>query len=192
MAKRVYFAFHYQDVIDFRANVIRNHWLTKADRESAGFFDASIWENAKKTSELAVKRLINGAIQNTSCTCVLIGSETFKRRWVRYEIMKSIKKGNKIFGVHINCIRGKDEKTKNLGPNPFDYLSYQFSEDGNKLYLYETLIGKWVDYGDLSSYSLKTIPPQKQYGKWYRLSSVYPAYDWVKDDGYNKFVDWVG
>jgi hypothetical protein len=25
MAKRVYFAFHYQDVIDFRANVVRKH-----------------------------------------------------------------------------------------------------------------------------------------------------------------------
>jgi len=25
MAKRIYFAFHYQDVIDFRANVVRNH-----------------------------------------------------------------------------------------------------------------------------------------------------------------------
>lgn len=25
MAKRVFFSFHYQDVIDFRANVVRNH-----------------------------------------------------------------------------------------------------------------------------------------------------------------------
>ena len=59
MAKRVFFSFHYQDVIDFRANVVRNHWLTKSDREDAGFFDASIWETAKRTSSLALKRLIN-------------------------------------------------------------------------------------------------------------------------------------
>ena len=25
MAKKVFFSFHYQDVIDFRANVVRNH-----------------------------------------------------------------------------------------------------------------------------------------------------------------------
>jgi len=192
MAKRVYFAFHYQDVIDFRANVVRNHWLTKPDRESAGFFDASVWENAKKTSELAVKRLINGAIQNTTVTCVLIGSETFKRRWVRYEIMKSIQKGNKIFGVHINGIRGKDEKTKTLGPNPFEYLSYKFNENGNKLLLYEEIRGKWADYGDLDSYSLAKIAPQNKWGKWYGLSSIYPVYNWVKDDGYNNFGNWVG
>jgi len=48
MAKRVFFSFHYQDVIDFRANVVRKHWLTKRDREAAGFFDASVWETAKK------------------------------------------------------------------------------------------------------------------------------------------------
>lgn len=62
MAKKVFFSFHYQDVIDFRANVVRNHWITKPDRSAAGFFDASIWEDAKKTSELALKRLINNGL----------------------------------------------------------------------------------------------------------------------------------
>jgi hypothetical protein len=49
MAKRVFFSFHYQDVIDFRAIVVRQHWMTKPDREEAGFFDASIWESARRT-----------------------------------------------------------------------------------------------------------------------------------------------
>ena len=35
MAKRVYFAFHYQDVCDFRAKVVRNHRTTKPHREAA-------------------------------------------------------------------------------------------------------------------------------------------------------------
>lgn len=88
MARRVFFSFHYQDVIDFRANVVRNHWLTKPDREAAGFFDASIWEDAKKTGSIVLKRLINKEVQNTSVTVVLIGSNTYARRWVRYEIIK--------------------------------------------------------------------------------------------------------
>lgn len=90
MAKRVFFSFHYQDVIDFRANVVRKHWRTKSDRKDAGFFDASIWETAKRTSSLALKRLINSELQNTSVTVVLIGSGTYARRWVRYEIIKSM------------------------------------------------------------------------------------------------------
>jgi hypothetical protein len=48
MAKRVFFSFHHDDVKAFRANVVRQHWVTKPNREAAGFFDASIWEKAKK------------------------------------------------------------------------------------------------------------------------------------------------
>jgi hypothetical protein len=110
MAKRVYFCFHYQDVIDFRANVVRNHWLTKPDREAAGFFDASLWDTAQKQGDVAIKRLINSGIDGTTATCVLIGSDTYARPWVRYEIMKSFKKGNSIFAIHINSIPGKDKR----------------------------------------------------------------------------------
>lgn len=56
----VFFSFHYQDVIDFRANVVRNHSVTKD--HNGGFFDASIWESAKKTGDLALKRLINSGV----------------------------------------------------------------------------------------------------------------------------------
>ena len=73
MAKRVFFSFHYQDVIDFRANVVRQHWMTKPDREEAGFFDASIWESARRTGSVALKRLINAGLDGTSVTCVLVG-----------------------------------------------------------------------------------------------------------------------
>jgi hypothetical protein len=59
MASRVYFCFHYQDVIDFRANVVRNHWMCKPDRDEAGFFDASIWETARKTGNIAIKTKAN-------------------------------------------------------------------------------------------------------------------------------------
>src|SRR5438874_12467400 len=110
MAKRVYFAFHYQDVIDFRANVVRNHNFLGV--ESAGYYDHSIWEEAKNTSPLALKRLINAELQNTSVTAVLIGSHTWARRWVRYEIMKSIERGNSLLGVHINSIKGKHQLCK--------------------------------------------------------------------------------
>ena len=101
MAKKVFFSFHYQDVIDFRANVVRNHGTFILSPQDAGYYDSSMWEKAKKESDLALKRLINNGLKNTSNTCVLIGTETYLRPWVRYELLKSIKKGNHIFGVHI-------------------------------------------------------------------------------------------
>ena len=188
MAKRVFFSFHYQDVIDFRANVVRNHWLTKKDREDAGFFDASIWEEAKKKGNLSLKRLINGGLKNTSTTCVLVGSDTFNRKWVNYEIMKSVSIGNHILAVHINSIKGKDKKTKTKGPNPLYYLGYSFSKDGKTVNLYDYIDKKWIKYTDLDSYSVKEVA-EKYRNKIYRLSSDYNIYDWNDDDGYDNFSD---
>jgi hypothetical protein len=105
MGNRVFFSFHYQDVIEFRANVVRNHWVAKPNRTAAGFYDASLWEDTKKQGKTALKRLINSGVDNTSNTCVLIGSSTYARPWVRYELLKSFKRGNHIFGVLINGIR---------------------------------------------------------------------------------------
>jgi len=190
MAKRVFFSFHYQDVIEFRANVVRNHWLTKPDRQSAGFFDSSIWEDAKKTSDLALKRLINTGLKNTSNTCVLIGSDTFNRRWVSYEIMKSLEVGNHIFGVHINSIKGKNGKTKSKGNNPLFYLGISFSKDGKKINLHDFINDKWIKYPDLDGWDVKEVE-KKHREKIHRLSDLYEIYDWIDDDGYNNFSNWV-
>ncbi|HEY0046927.1 MAG TPA: TIR domain-containing protein [Flavobacterium sp.] len=190
MAKKVFFSFHYQDVIDFRANVVRNHWLTKPDRSAAGFFDSSIWESSKKTGNSALKKLINDGLTNTSNTCVLVGTDTYNRKWVSYEIVKSVQKGNHIFCVHINSIKGKDGKTKSKGCNPLYYLGYSYSEDGKKLNLHDYVDNKWITYPDLEGWDVKEIE-QKYRGKIYRLSSNYNIYDWVDDDGYNNFLKWV-
>jgi len=130
MAKRVFFSFYYQDVIDFRANVVRQHWLTKPDRQAAGFFDASIWGNAKLTGDVGIKRVINAGLNGTTVTCVLIGSSTYARRWVRYEIMKSFRRGNSLFAVHINSIKGRDQRTKPRGLNPLFQLGVTYSDSG--------------------------------------------------------------
>lgn len=189
MAKRVFFSFHYQDVIDFRVNVVRNHKLTKDD--NSGYFDASIWEDAKKTSDLALKRLINGELKNTSVTCVLVGTDTFNRRWVDYEIMKSISKGNDLIAVHINGIKGKDGKTKSKGNNPLYYLGYSFDATGKKLNLHNFIQGEWVKYTDLDGWSVSEVVESKR-NKVFRLSTLYSVYDWIDDDGYNNFSTWVG
>jgi hypothetical protein len=192
MANRVFFSFHYQDVIDFRANVVRNHWLTKPDREAAGFYDASIWESAKKQGETALKRLINGGLENTSNTCVLIGSETYARPWVRYEILKSFKRGNHLFGVHINSIKGRNGLTKLSGPNPFEYVGVTFSRSGETATLWEKVGGTWVEYDkvdDGACYRSQVSEPYR--GNGYNLGTWYPVYDWNAADGFNRFSSWL-
>jgi hypothetical protein len=189
MAKRVYFAFDYQDVIHFRANVVRKHNFAEGV-ESAGYYDHSMWEEARNTSPQALKRLINSELENTSVTVVLIGSDTWARRWVRYEIFKSVKRGNRVLGIHINNIKGKDEKTKPLGPDPFNNLALEFSEDGNQVKPTEWINGAWHYYTDLEPYPLARRPhPNK--GSHIRLTNWCPVYDWVANNGYENFDSWI-
>jgi hypothetical protein len=192
MASRVFFSFHYQDVIDFRANVVRNHWMTKPDREAAGFFDASIWESAKKQGDIALKRLINGGLENTTNTCVLIGSDTYFRPWVRYEILKSFKRGNHIFGVHINSIKGKDGLTKSSGLNPLQHVGVTYSENGKTATLWELVGNEWVKYDKIdgsANYDVQVGEPYQ--GKGFNLGTWYKTYDWKSDDGFTNFPNWV-
>lgn len=194
MAKRVYFAFHYQDVIDFRANVVRNHWVTKEHRDDAGYFDKSIWEEAKSPGGIGLKRLINNNLDNTSVTCVLIGSQTYARPWVRYELLKSFKRGNILMGIHINSITGKDRQTKPLGPNPLQYVGVTYSADGQTATLWEKNGDKWVHYTEIdgsASYKVNIAEPYRNKG--YNFSTYgFKTHDWIGDKGYDNFASWVG
>jgi len=191
MARRVYFALHYEDVKDFRANVVRMSWVTKPDREIAGFYDASLWEEAKKKGELGIKRLINSGLENTSVTAVLIGTETFSRRWVRYEIAKSFERGNGLIGIFIHNIPDKFKMTVQQGPNPFDYLHFQIDNYGNKIPLLEWNGQKWIEYNDTPVITTSNV--SYNFGEVLKgqFSKIFPVYDWMNNDGYNNFANWV-
>lgn len=193
MAKRVFFSFHYQDVVDFRANVVRQHWMTKPDREDAGYFDASVWESARRQGEASLKRLINGALENTSNTCVLIGSETWARPWVRYELLKSFRRGNHLLGVHINGIRSKSGDVKPQGPNPLEFVGVTFSSDGRTATLWERGEGNsWIKFDKIDGSADYSCQVDSKYqGKGFHLGQWYSVHDWVKDDGFNSFSSWV-
>lgn len=190
MAKKVYFAFDYEDVADFRANVVRKHNFAEGV-ETAGYFDASIWEEAKKKDPAALKRLIDGALNNTTVTAVLIGSDTYARRWVRYEIMRSVQSGNLVLGIHINSIAGKDTKTKPFGANPLEHLGLQISTDGKKGSPVVWDGQKWVYLTDVDSYNFKTAFTSNR-GNILQLTHWFKTYDWVANEGYKNFYSWIG
>jgi hypothetical protein len=190
MAKKVYFAFDYEDVSDFRANVVRNHNFTEGV-EKAGYFDASVWEEAKKKEPSALKKLIDNALENTSVTVVLIGTGTYVRRWVQYEIVKSLRRGNRVVGIHINNIAGKDSKTKPLGKNPFEYIGLYISPDGQNGSPVVWDGQKWAYMTDVERYSFKT-PFTSNLGKVLQLTQWARTYDWITNDGYNNFYNWIG
>jgi hypothetical protein len=190
MAKRVYFAFDYEDVADFRANVVRKHNFT-GGVEKAGYFDASIWEEAKKKDPAALRRLINAELENTSVTVLLIGDRTWVRRWVRYEMFKSIERGNHLVGIHINSINGKDGLNKELGANPLYNACLEVAQDGRRGTPVEWNGEKWIYNSDIGTFSIGEQPIDNR-GKCVRLSSWYHTYDWVADNGFKNFGSWIG
>lgn len=117
MARRVFFSFHYERDI-WRANVVRNSWVTK-EREAAGFWDASLWEEAQKKGEEAIKKMIEDGLKNTSVAVVLIGKETSGRKWVRYEVRRSHEDGKGLLAVYIHGIEDNSGKTDEKGDTYF-------------------------------------------------------------------------
>lgn len=147
MARYVFFSFAYNDVKNFRVNVVRNSWLLNNNEET--FIDGSIWEKAITKGDAYLKRLIENGLNKTSVTAILIGQDTANRRWVNYEIMKSFERGNGILGIHINRIRGKDGKMCARGQNPLDRLAFEISDNGKKIRFYELHKNQWYEFEDL-------------------------------------------
>ena len=102
---------------------------------------SSLWEEARKKGDDAVKRLINEGLKGTSVTIVLIGAETANRKYVSYEIDRSIARGNGILGIRINNIKNKDGRTDPPGSIP-----EALTKAGAPVYTYEYgKLGEWVE-----------------------------------------------
>ncbi len=197
MPRYAFFSFAYEDVSNFKANVVRNSWLLRNSEDS--FVDGSIWEKSKIKDPNKLKQLISIGLKKTSVTIVLIGKNTANRRWVQYEIIKSFEKGNGIIGIHINRIKGRTGLTKR-GPNPFDKLSYTIGEEGRKIYFSELNNRRWVAYQDLPIINNKVSNTLyfkhhwwngNNFGETFKFSDHFPTYCWDFDDGHKNLPKWI-
>ena len=138
MARRVFFSFKYKDVS--RAMVVRNSWVTQG-KKAAGFIDAADFEKIKKQGDTAIKKWIDGQLEGTSVTVVLVGEKTCNSKWVKYEIKKSIEKGNGLLGIDISKIKDLQGNTsERCGQIPNGYAFYLWNkEDG-----YQNM-GNWIE-----------------------------------------------
>ena len=154
MARRVFFSFEYDRDI-WRVSQVRNCWVTKPDRETAGFIDAASWEMMNWKGKEAVIKWIDRELERTSVTVVLIGYKTSSSEFVEYEIKQSRLLGKGLFGIYIHNLKDEDGNTDLKGKNPFE--NFCTEKKGEIMY----------------------------------LSQIYPTYDWVDNDGYHNFPDWV-
>lgn len=148
MARRVFFSFHYENDV-WRANVVRNSWVTKPGSEAAGFVDAADFEEVKKGGDASIKRWIEKQLDGTSVTVVLIGSQTNQREYVKYELAKSYEKGNGVLGIYIHQIKDRNGYTSAKGSNHFG----EIGKDRNWKPVYFSSAYKFYDWVDNDGYN---------------------------------------
>ena len=105
--------------------------------ESAGFFDHSEYEEAKKRGDEGIRRMILKNLKNTTVTVVLIGSETAFRPWVKYEVEQSIAQKNGLLGIYIDGVKDRDGRTSLRGMKPsvpwsVEFPAYAWDKDLDK------------------------------------------------------------
>ncbi len=191
MARRTFFSFHYQPDI-WRAMNVRNSWVVQKDQQKdIGFFDGSVFEASKRESDNALKRFLREGLDNTSVTCVLAGTNTWERRWVRYEIARSVIKGNGILTVYIDGLKNRDGNVSVKGANPLDYMGVYRKADG--IYLAEFKDSKWIAYNDytiaIPERDLWFPPPTSN--TVMQLSKYCRSYDFIVDDGRKNIGKWI-
>lgn len=141
MARKVYFSFHF-DRDSWRVAKVRNSNVIGTYAKTP-FYDKADWEKIKARGDAAIKKWIDEQMKGTSVTVVLIGKETAKRRWVKYEIEQSVKLGKGLLGVHITGIadhNGKTDDALGVNPLPAGYSIYKWNKDSGPKNL-----GKWIE-----------------------------------------------
>jgi len=164
LPRRAFFSFHYERDA-WRAAQVRNSWVTKPDREAAGFWDAAEWEAVKKQGNDAIRRWIDRQLEGTSVTVVLIGAETCDREWVRYEIQRSYEKGNGIVGIYIHNLKDQNGNTDKRGDIDFGKINgkHDFKEICR---IYDWVLdngyqnlGEWIERAHLIASRPELEPP---------------------------------
>lgn len=125
MARKVFYSFHY-DADSWRASQIKNIGVVEGNAPAS----PNDWEAVKRGGDAAIKRWINSQLDGRTCTIVLVGSKTFERPWIQYEIKKSWEDGKGVLGIRIHNLLDMNKVQTYPGRNPFDNLSFS---NGSKL-----------------------------------------------------------
>jgi hypothetical protein len=200
--RKAFFSFNFEDVM--RVNNVRQAW--KIDHPDSimfrSFYDSSLWESKKLEGEESIKKLIREGVEYSSAVCVLVGSDTWQRRWVRYEIARSVVDRKGLLAVHINGLRHHVRRAADvLGPNPLEYMGVGKTNSGS-LVLYEKILttnqwtGAWEYVWQLYSDYMSAVPLPKYLseplvGYIHPLSMGAMTYDYCVQLGHKNIGSWI-
>jgi MTH538 TIR-like domain (DUF1863) len=116
----VFYSFHFDNDV-MRVQLIRNMGMIDENEPVS----KNEWETVKRRGDAAVEKWIDDNMSYKRCVIVLIGTDTHKRPWVKYEIEKAWKERRGLLGIHIHNLKCPNNGTCAKGTNPFDQFTFR-------------------------------------------------------------------
>jgi hypothetical protein len=201
--RKAYFGFRFRDIM--RVNNVRKAWCIDHPNSAAirSFYDRSIWGSNSPRADDGLKDLMRRGVEFSSAVCVLVGTDTWAGRWVKYEIARSVVDKKGLLAVHINGLNHVDTQAPSpRGYNPLHCLGIFHSPNG-AYYLYErvphvldaqagTLGWRWMPYEDFQNpVPLPRYIPFIEHGCVVPLSAYTREYDYVAEIGHRNIGAWI-
>ena len=121
MARRVFFSFHYKPDV-MRASQVRQIGALSGNQSASDNDWEKITSGGDKDAK--IKKWIASQMNGRSCTVVLVGENTAKRKWINHEIVKSWDAGMGVVGIRIHGLKNTDGNIATSGGNPFDFIPH--------------------------------------------------------------------
>ena len=157
--RNVFYSFHFGNDV-MRVQQIRNMGVVAGDEPVT----PNKWEEIKRSGEKSIETWIAENMKGKSCLIALIGTETHKRPWVKYEIKKAWQDGLGVFGININNLKCPNAGTCDKGKSPFDGISFKRKGEEQAIAVYDP--SKSDAYGDIEKNMTKWVEAAlKQVGR---------------------------
>jgi hypothetical protein len=117
--RRIFYSFHFKNDV-MRVQLVRNMGVVEGNKEVS----ENAWEEVKRKGDSSIEKWIDDNMNGKSCVVVLIGTDTYKRPWVKYEIKKAWKDGKGLLGIHIHNLKCPNNGTCAKGTNPFEQIEF--------------------------------------------------------------------
>jgi hypothetical protein len=201
MGRRVYFAFDFDDVA--RIEIVRQSGkVGLRETIQRGFYDRAVWESRALKNESGLLALMREAVRNSTTVCVLSGANTWRSRWVKYEIARAVIEERGLLAIHIDDIEPNRAAPERPGLNPLHVMGVYQHENGHHYLVERHEVVKDVSTGALgfewrlyADHPEPLVPPRYvgdiEMGRAAPLSLFTAEHDFVADDGTANIAAWI-
>jgi hypothetical protein len=118
VARKAFYSFHYKPD-NWRASQVRNMGKIEGNQPASD----NNWQDVTAGGDARIKKWIASQMYGRSCTIVLIGAHTAKRKWIDYEIRQSWDAEMGVLGIYVHNLLDRNSRQSTKGRNPFDHFT---------------------------------------------------------------------